>query len=70
MMALTSKQREILHHTKWRAANRTYCGSREDADLKALCEAGLMQYLGHRSWLPDDGGYFTITGAGLKALEE
>jgi hypothetical protein len=66
---LTREQREILHHTKWRAANQAYCGAIDDPDLIALCDAGLMRYVGTRSWLPKTEGYFVITSNGIRALK-
>ena len=69
MTTLTDEQYETLHHTKWRAANRMYCGDRSDPVLVALCEAGLMKYCGTKAWLPEGGGYFTITAAGNAALK-
>ena len=68
MTDITKPQMEILHHTKWRAANSMYCGDRSDPDLQALCDAKLMRYLGTKAWLPQTEGYFTITLAGLDVL--
>lgn len=69
-MTITATQREILHHTKCRAVNRMYCGARNDPDLVALCDGGLMRYAGYKGWLPPTDGYFTITDAGVSVLQE
>ena len=66
---LNREQRDILRHTAWRAVNRMYCGSREDPDILALINAGLMRYVGSPSFLPESDGYYTVTGAWRKALE-
>jgi hypothetical protein len=68
MTDITANQREILQHTKWRAANRVYCGATEDPDMQALCDAGLMEALGRKPWLPETDAYFTITDAGIRWL--
>lgn len=67
---LTRPQREILHHTKWRAAGRMYCGAKDDADIQALIRFGYMRDCGTPGHLPDNEAYFTITETGLKALAD
>jgi len=60
--ALTREQREILHHTRHRAAGGHYCGGGKEMD--ALVAMGLME--SHGSFLGNP--YFGITAEGVKAL--
>lgn len=62
--ALTREQISILDHTIHRAAGGYYCGGGKDMD--ALVAAGLMEYAGRKSFVPDP--YYTITGKGRAAL--
>lgn len=63
-MELTRNQREILEHTATRAAGGLYCGN--EPDMQSLVDAGLMEFGGRKSFVPDP--YFRITEAGLEAL--
>lgn len=65
-LVLTSNQRDILYHTEHRAAGGLYCG--RDNDMDVLVEAGLMEYAGIKSFVPDP--YYRITGKGREALRE
>ena len=62
--ALNREQREILYHTEHRAAGGYYCGGGKDMD--ALVAAGLMEYAGRKSFVPDP--YYKITSKGRAAL--
>lgn len=64
-MELNHEQIEILDHTMHRAAGGLYCGGGKDMD--ALVAAGLMEYAGRKSFVPDP--YYRVTGAGLEALK-
>lgn len=64
-MHLTKNQIDILDHTLHRAAGGLYCG--DEPDVRALCDAGLMQYAGKKSFVPDP--YFRATPAGREALK-
>ena len=57
-------QMDILWHTEHRAAGGLYCGGGPDVD--ALVEAGLMEYAGRKSFVPDP--YYRITAAGREVL--
>jgi len=61
---LSEEQVSILDHTEHRAAGGLYCGGGKDMD--ALVKAGLMQYVGRKSFVPDP--YYRITGKGREAL--
>jgi hypothetical protein len=61
---LTPIQISILEHTLHRAAGGYYCGGGPDMD--ALVAAGLMEYAGRKSFVPDP--YYTITSKGCEAL--
>lgn len=63
-MELNREQREILEHTVSRAAGGLYCG--DGPDMQALVSAGLMEFAGRKSFVPDP--YFRITSAGREAL--
>lgn len=63
---MNNEQREILDHTANRAAGGLYCGGSPDMDW--LCEQGLMQFAGKKSFVPDP--YYRITPAGKDALKE
>ena len=62
--ALSREQLSILDHTEHRAAGGYYCGGGKDMD--ALVAAGLMEYAGRKSFVPDP--YYKITSAGRAAL--
>lgn len=62
--ALNREQSEILYHTEHRAAGGFYCGGGKDMD--ALVAAGLMEYAGRKSFVPDP--YYKITSKGRAAL--
>lgn len=63
---LTKEQVSILRHTKRHAAGGLYCGGSPDMDK--LVEAGLMEYAGRKSFVPDP--YYKLTGAGREALSK
>ena len=63
-MNLTHTQIEILDHTVHRAAQGLYCGGGPDMD--ALVAAGLMEYAGRKSFVPDP--YLRITSKGREEL--
>jgi len=63
-MELNNEQKEILKHTL--RTNQPFCG--DSPDMQKLCEAGLMEYLGRKSFVPDP--YYQITPAGKKACNE
>lgn len=65
-MDLTQGQVDILDHTMFRAANGLYCGG--GLSMDALVAAGLMQFEGRKSFVPDS--YYRITAAGAAALME
>ncbi|MHB9009712.1 MAG: hypothetical protein ACYDC1_22590 [Limisphaerales bacterium] len=62
---LTPEQISILHHTAHRAAGGLYCGGSPAMD--SLVTAGLMEFAGRKSFVPDD--YFRLTPAGRTALQ-
>jgi hypothetical protein len=62
--ALSREQLSILDHTEHRAAGGYYCGGGKDMD--ALVAAGLMEYAGRKSFVPDP--YYRITSAGRSAI--
>lgn len=62
--ALPRRQLEILDHTEHRAVGGYYCGGGPDMD--ALVAAGMMEYAGRKSFVPDP--YYRITSAGRAAL--
>lgn len=66
MNDLTREQWSILDHTINRAARGIFCGDSED--MQALVAAGLMQFAGRVSWVPDP--YFRITDAGRDAWRQ
>lgn len=63
---LTKAQVSILRHTKHHAAGGFYCGGSPDMDK--LVEAGLMEYAGRKSFVPDP--YYKLTVAGRVALSK
>lgn len=67
---LSEAQREILDHIIHRAAQQMFCGNCADPDIQTLVQAGLMRYCGSPGFLPNGDGYYTITEAGRKALED
>jgi len=64
-MKLNKEHKEILNHTIYRAAGGFYCGGGKKMD--ELCEAGLMQYVGKKSFAPDL--YYRITQKGREVLK-
>lgn len=61
---MTREQFDILEHTRDRAAGHLYCG-----DSKAMTElvaAGLMEFAGRKSFVPDS--YFTLTRKGWETV--
>ena len=61
-MELNNEQREIIKHT---IKNGIYCGG--SPDMEELCDEGLMEYVGKKSFVPDP--YFKATKAGKEAVE-
>lgn len=61
---MTKEQQEILEHTAQRAPGGLYCGGSKDMD--ALVTAGLMEYAGRKSFVPD--AYYRITSKGRATL--
>jgi len=61
---ITPAQLDILDHTEHRAAGGYYCGGGPDMD--ALVAAGLMEYAGRKSFVPD--AYYRITSKGRAVL--
>ena len=64
-MNLTDKQLEILDHMIHRASQGLYCGASEDMDI--LLDAGLVEYAGKKSFVPDK--YYRITSKGREILK-
>ena len=64
-MNLTNEQIEIMAHIKSRAAQGMYCG--DSPDMEKLVEAGLMEFAGKVSYVPDP--YFRLTEKGLWTLK-
>lgn len=62
--SLTWGQLDILYHTEHRAAGGYYCGGGKDMDT--LVAAGLMEYAGRKSFVPDP--YYKITSNGRAVL--
>ena len=64
-MQLNSEQQEILKHTVYHAVGGLYCG--DSPDMQALVAAGLMEFAGRKSFVPDP--YFRITALGRETLK-
>lgn len=60
-MEINNEQREIINHT---LRNGLYCG--DSPDMKILCDNGLMEFAGKKSFVPDP--YFRVTAKGKKAI--
>ena len=60
-MELNAEQRVIIEHA---IKNRVYCGDSPDMDI--LCKAGLMEFLGQKSFVPE--GYYKATRKGIEAV--
>lgn len=65
-MNLNTEQIEIMKHTAQQAAGGLYCG--DSPDMQELVEAGLMECVGRKSFVPDL--YFRLTGKGRAELSE
>jgi len=63
---MSDEQLSILDHTEHRAAGGFYCGGSPDMD--ALIAAGLMEFAGWKSFVPD--AYYRITSKGRSVLRE
>ena len=61
-MNLTNEHKEIIKHT---IKNGIFCGGSKEMD--ELCEAGLMQYVGRKSFVPDP--YYRVTSLGKKTVD-
>ena len=55
---------DILWHTQHRAAGGLYCGEIPES----LVSAGLMEFAGRKSFVPDP--YYRITAKGREALQQ
>lgn len=63
-MKLTPIHLDILLHTKNGAAQGFYCG--DSPAMQELVAAGLMEYAGRKSFVPDL--YFSLTRKGRETL--
>ena len=61
-MKISNEHIEILKHT---IKNELFCGSSSQMD--ELCEAGLMELVGKKSFVPDP--YYRVTEEGKKAVD-
>lgn len=62
-MKINAEQKAIIEHT---IKNGIFCGGGKDMDK--LCDAGLMEFAGKKSFVPDP--YYRVTSAGKKALDQ
>jgi len=62
-MELNNEQKAIIEHT---IKNGIFCGGSKDMDK--LCEGGLMESAGKKSFVPDE--YYRVTSDGKKALNK
>jgi len=62
-MKLNNEQKAIIEHT---IKNGIFCGGSKDMD--ALYDAGLMEYVGKKSFVLDP--YYRATTKGKQALKE
>ena len=60
-MELNNEQKAIIEHT---IKNGIFCGGGKDMD--ELCESGLMEFAGKKSFVPDP--YYRVTAKGKKAI--
>lgn len=60
-MELNNEQKAIIEHT---IKNGLFCGGSKDMD--GLCEAGLMEYAGKKSFVPDP--YYRVTTKGKNVI--
>ncbi len=60
-MELKNTHIEIMQHTDM---NQIYCG--DEPELQELCDEGLMNCLGRKSFVPDP--YYVLTAEGKEAL--
>ena len=63
MSELNAEQKSILEHTN---KVRIFCG--DSPDMKILCDKGLMESAGRKSFVPDE--YFMITNNGISELQK
>jgi len=63
-MELSKEHKEILNHTAHLAPGGFYCG--DSPAMQELVAAGLMEYAGRKSFVPDK--YFRLTSKGRAAL--
>jgi hypothetical protein len=61
---ISREQLDILDHTEHRAPGGFFCGGGPDMD--ALVAAGLMEFAGRKSFVPD--AYYRITSKGRAVL--
>jgi hypothetical protein len=64
-MTLSKNHIDIMQHTRDRAAGGFYCG--DSKEMQELVTAGLMEFAGMKSFVPDK--YFKLTRAGREALQ-
>ena len=60
-MNLSKNHIDIMNHTD---LNQVYCG--DDPELKELCEAGLIERLGYKVFVPDP--YYRLTDKGREEV--
>jgi len=60
-MELNKEQIEIIKHT---IKNNVFCGG--GADMDKLVDAGYMEYIGKKSFVPDP--YYRVTTKGREAI--
>lgn len=60
-MELNNEQKAIIEHT---IENGVFCGGSKDMD--GLVDAGLMEFAGKKSFVPDP--YYRVTPKGKKAV--
>lgn len=62
-LSVLRREWDILDHTINRASCGLYCG--DSPDMQSLVHAGLMEFAGRKSFVPDP--YFRVTAAGREA---
>lgn len=65
-MELTAEQLAILDHTIRRAPGELFCG--DDPERLGLVDAGLMEFAGRKSFVPDP--FYRVTPAGRDAVRK
>lgn len=62
-MQLNNEHTAIIEHT---IKNGLFCG--DSKEMNELCEAGLMEYAGRKSFVPDP--YYRVTEKGKDAIRQ